>query len=139
FGVEFFGIDNPYADVEVIDLARQIIKELGINAELYLNTIGDVESRDAYRAALVEYFSKYKNELSEDSQQRLTKNPMRILDSKDANDKRIAETAPKIAEYLTASAAQFFGKIREGLEEIGIKYTLDSTLVRGLDYYTHTA
>lgn len=139
FGVEFFGVDSPYADVEVIDLARQIIKGLGVNADLYLNTIGDVESREAYRVALIEYFSKYKNELSEDSQMRLTKNPMRILDSKDEHDKRIAEEAPKITEHLTASAAQFFEKVREGLETIGVNYVLDSTLVRGLDYYTHTA
>ncbi len=139
FGVEFFGVENPYADVEVLDLAQQILNRLDINASLHLNTIGDVESRDAYRTALVEYFSKYKNELSEDSQQRLAKNPMRILDSKDDNDKRIAENAPKISAHLTASAAQFFEKVCQGLEMLNIKYTLDPTLVRGLDYYTHTA
>jgi histidyl-tRNA synthetase len=112
---------------------------LEINASLHLNTIGDSQSRDAYRVALIEYFSKYRSDLSEDSQQRLDKNPMRILDSKDLNDKRIAEDAPKISAHLTTAAAQFFEKVREGLEVLGIKYTLDPTLVRGLDYYTHTA
>lgn len=139
FGVEFFGVDNPYADVEVLDLAQQILKGLEINTTLHLNTIGDPQSRDAYRVALIEYFSKYRSELSQDSQLRLDKNPMRILDSKDANDQRIAENGPKISAYLTASATQFFEKVCEGLETLGIKYTLDPTLVRGLDYYTHTA
>lgn len=139
FGVEFFGVDNPYADVEVLDLAKQILDQLGISTSLHLNTIGDSQSRDAYRVALVDYFSKYKSELSEDSQQRLDKNPMRILDSKDSNDQRIAQDAPKISSYLTVSAAQFFEKVCEALKAIDINYTLDSTLVRGLDYYTHTA
>jgi histidyl-tRNA synthetase len=139
FGVEFFGVDNPCADVEMLDLAQQILDRLEINASLHLNTIGDSQSRDAYRVALIEYFSKYRSDLSEDSQQRLDKNPMRILDSKDLNDKRIAEDAPKISAHLTTAAAQFFEKVREGLEVLGIKYTLDPTLVRGLDYYTHTA
>ena len=139
FGVEFFGVDNPCADVEMLDLAQQILDRLEINASLHLNTIGDSQSRDGYRVALIEYFSKYRSELSEDSQQRLDKNPMRILDSKDLNDKRIAEDAPKISAHLTTAAAQFFEKVCEGLEVLGIKYTLDPTLVRGLDYYTHTA
>ncbi len=139
FGVEFFGVDNPCADVEMLDLAQQILDRLEINASLHLNTIGDSQSRDAHRVALIEYFSKYRSELSEDSQQRLDKNPMRILDSKDLNDKRIAEDAPKISAHLTTAAAQFFEKVCEGLEVLGIKYTLDPTLVRGLDYYTHTA
>ncbi len=139
FGVEFFGVDNPYADVEVLDLAIQILDRLKINAKLHLNTIGDSQSRDAYRVALIEYFSKYRGELSEDSLLRLDKNPMRILDSKNPNDQRIAEDAPKISTYLTTSASQFFEKVCEGLEALGIKYTLDPTLVRGLDYYTHTA
>ena len=138
-GVEFFGVDNPCADVEMLDLAQQILDRLEINASLHLNTIGDSQSRDGYRVALIEYFSKYRSELSEDSQQRLDKNPMRILDSKDLNDKRIAEDAPKISAHLTTAAAQFFEKVCEGLEVLGIKYTLDPTLVRGLDYYTHTA
>ena len=139
FGVEFFGIDNPHADIEVLDLAQQILDRLEISANLHINTIGDSQSREAYRIALIDYFSKYKNDLSHDSQQRLLKNPMRILDSKDENDKRIACDAPKISTYLTSSAAVFFEKVCAGLESINIKYTLDPTLVRGLDYYTHTA
>lgn len=139
FGVEFFGVENPYADVEVLDLAQQILNHLKIDASLHLNTIGDTESRNAYRTALVEYFSKYKSELSEDSQLRLEKNPMRILDSKDDNDQRISQNAPKISAHLTSAAAHFFEKVCQGLEALGIKYTLDPTLVRGLDYYTHTA
>lgn len=139
FGVEFFGVENPYADVEVLDLAQQILNHLKIDASLHLNTIGDTESRNAYRIALVEYFSKYKGELSEDSQLRLEKNPMRILDSKNDNDQRISQNAPKISAYLTSTAAHFFEKVCQGLEALGIKYTLDPTLVRGLDYYTHTA
>lgn len=139
FGVEFFGVENPYADVEVLDLAQQILNHLKIEASLHLNTIGDTESRNAYRIALVEYFSKYKGELSEDSQLRLEKNPMRILDSKDDNDQRISQNAPKISAHLTSAAAHFFEKVCQGLEALDIKYTLDPTLVRGLDYYTHTA
>lgn len=139
FGVEFFGVDNPYADVEVLDLAQQILERLEISTTLHLNTIGDPQSRDAYRIALINYFSKYRDELSQDSQLRLDKNPMRILDSKDPNDQRIAENAPKISAYLTASATHFFEKVCEGLEALNIKYILDPSLVRGLDYYTHTA
>lgn len=139
FGVEFFGVENPFADVEVLDLAQQILNHLKIEASLHLNTIGDTESRNAYRIALVEYFSKYKGELSEDSQLRLEKNPMRILDSKDDNDQRISQNAPKISAHLTSAAAHFFEKVCQGLEALDIKYTLDPTLVRGLDYYTHTA
>jgi histidyl-tRNA synthetase len=139
FGVEFFGVDSPYADVEVLDLAQQILKCLDISTTLHLNTIGDPQSRDAYRIALIEYFSKHRSELSEDSQLRLDKNPMRILDSKDAADQRIAENAPKISAYLTTSATQFFEKVCQGLEALNIKYILDPSLVRGLDYYTHTA
>ncbi|MCX7343787.1 MAG: histidine--tRNA ligase [Proteobacteria bacterium] len=139
FGVEYFGVDNPLADVEVLALAKQIIDSFEISTTLHLNTIGDIESRNSYRNALVEYFSKYRNDLSSDSQQRLDKNPMRILDSKDSNDQRIATDAPKISDYLTTFAQQFFEKVRSGLEVLDIAYTLDPTLVRGLDYYTHTA
>ncbi len=139
FGVEFFGVDNPFADVEVLALAKQILDRLELSATLRLNTIGDVESRNAYRDALVAYFSKYRNDLSKDSQQRLDKNPMRILDSKDENDRRIGLNAPKISTYLTVAAQQFFEKVCGGLDTLNIAYTLDSTLVRGLDYYTHTA
>lgn len=139
FGVEFFGIDNPIADVETLALAKQTMDALGISYALHLNTIGDIESRNLYREALVAYFSKYKNDLSSDSQNRLTKNPMRILDSKDEADQRIAADAPQITAYLTDHAKNFFEKVRQGLETLNISYVLDPKLVRGLDYYTHTA
>ncbi len=139
FGVEFFGVDNPIADVEVLSLATQILECLEINVTLHLNTIGDVESRNSYRNALVEYFSKYRSDLSSDSQIRLDKNPMRILDSKDENDQKIAINAPKISSHLTTLAQAFFEKVCSGLESLNIAYNLDTTLVRGLDYYTHTA
>ncbi len=139
FGVEFFGVDNPITDVEVLSLATQILECLEINVTLHLNTIGDVESRNSYRNALVEYFSKYRSDLSSDSQIRLDKNPMRILDSKDENDQKIAINAPKISSHLTTLAQAFFEKVCSGLESLNIAYNLDTTLVRGLDYYTHTA
>lgn len=139
FGVEFFGIDNPIADVETLALAKQTMDALDISYALHLNTIGDIESRNLYREALVAYFSKYKNDLSSDSQNRLTKNPMRILDSKDEADQRIAADAPQITAYLTDHAKNFFEKVRQGLETLNISYVLDPKLVRGLDYYTHTA
>jgi histidyl-tRNA synthetase len=139
FGVEFFGSDNPIADVEVLAAANQILERLKINASLHLNTIGDIESRNAYRDALIEYFLKYRNDLSHDSKQRLDKNPMRILDSKDEKDQLLAIDAPKISAYLTPTAKAFFEKVCNGLEALGISYTLDPKLVRGLDYYTHTA
>jgi histidyl-tRNA synthetase len=123
----------------VLSLATQILECLEINVTLHLNTIGDVESRNSYRNALVEYFSKYRSDLSSDSQIRLDKNPMRILDSKDENDQKIAINAPKISSHLTTLAQAFFEKVCSGLESLNIAYKLDTTLVRGLDYYTHTA
>lgn len=139
FGVELFGIDNPYADVEVIAIGIQILKELNISSALHLNTLGDNESRTLYKSALIEYFSRYESELSDDSKQRLRNNPLRILDSKDVNDQKIAADAPKGERFLTTSAATFFAKVCEGLNLLGIEYTKDDKLVRGLDYYTHTA
>lgn len=139
FGIELFGVDNPYADVEVIAIGMQILEQLQIKSSLHLNTLGDNESRTLYKSALVEYFMRYESELSEDSKNRLKNNPLRILDSKDSNDQKIAETAPKGAQFLTAPAAAFFAKVCEGLNLIGIDCIKDDKLVRGLDYYTHTA
>lgn len=139
FGIELFGIDNPYADVEIIAIGMQILEQLQIKASLHLNTLGDNESRNNYKAALVEYFLRYESELSDDSKHRLRNNPLRILDSKDINDQKIAADAPKGAQFLTASAAAFFAKVCEGLSLINIEYIKDDKLVRGLDYYTHTA
>jgi histidyl-tRNA synthetase len=106
---------------------------------LHLNTLGDTPSRDAYRAALVEYFSSRKDELSEDSLSRLGKNPLRILDSKNKGDRAVVEAAPVFDDYLTTEATDFFAEVRQGLDDLGVPYTRDPRLVRGLDYYCHTA
>jgi histidyl-tRNA synthetase len=139
FGIELFGVDNPCADVEVIAIGMQILEQLQIKTALNINTLGDSESRNAYKSALIDYFLKYENELSADSKNRLRNNPLRILDSKDLNDQKISESAPKGDQFLTNAAAAFFAKVCEGLSAIGIEYTKNDKLVRGLDYYTHTA
>jgi histidyl-tRNA synthetase len=140
-GVEFIGEANPLADVEVIALGWQALKALGLEESLSLeiNTLGDKESRDAYRIALVAYFEKHKVSLSADSQERLLKNPLRILDSKALEDQEIKKGAPQMNDYLTPSAKEFFDKVLGGLQELKIPYTLNPHLVRGLDYYCHTA
>jgi histidyl-tRNA synthetase len=128
-------------DVEVIALGAQYLEALGVSERttLELNTLGDTESRKAYRAVLVDYLSDHLSDLSEDSRVRLQRNPLRILDSKDAQDKRIVTGAPLFADYLTPAAADFFAEVRAGLETAGIAYALNPRLVRGLDYYCHTA
>ena len=134
---EIIGADEPQADVELLALGSQLLSELGIRGvTLKLNTLGDAESREAWRARLVEHFAAHRAELSEDSQERLAKNPLRILDSKDPRDRKFVADAP--AMQLSAEAEEFFGKVREGLEAAGIAYELDPHLVRGLDYYRHT-
>ena len=138
---EIIGTDSPLADVELLAFADQLLKELGIaeGVTLQLNTLGDAETRDAWRAALVDHFEAHRAELSEDSLARLDKNPLRILDSKDPKDRPIADTAPPIDDFLTAEAADFFGKITSGLDAVGVAWTRNARLVRGLDYYRHTA
>jgi len=140
-GVELFGVADPAADVEVIALGAQILDRLGVLgwSKLELNTLGDAESREAYRTALVAYFEQHRDRLSEDSRGRLHRNPLRILDSKDEGDRVIVADAPRFAEYLTPKAADFFGKVKEGLSDLGIAYHLNERLVRGLDYYCHSA
>ena len=140
-GVEIIGVAQPQADVEVIALGRRILDALGIadRTLLELNTLGDIESRAAYRQALVSYFSTRTSELSEDSRKRLERNPLRILDSKEETDQRIARDAPAFVEYQNAESRRFFDKVRAGLDRLGIDYRLNPRLVRGLDYYTHTA
>src|SRR5438128_865043 len=140
-GVELLGVAQPQADIEVIALGQRILKELGIadRVVLELNTLGDPESRAAYRDALVGYFSARKSELSEDSRRRLDRNPLRILDSKDPGDIRIIADAPDFERYLNESSRDFFARVRDGLDRLGIAYRLNPRLVRGLDYYTHTA
>jgi histidyl-tRNA synthetase len=140
-GVELLGVAQPQADVEVIAAGQRILKELGIadRVVLELNTLGDPESRTAYRAALVDYFSGRKSELSEDSRRRLDTNPLRILDSKDPGDMRLNAEAPSFDAYLNDASFEFYGRVRDGLARLGIAYRHNPRLVRGLDYYTHTA
>jgi histidyl-tRNA synthetase len=140
-GVELIGVPQPLADVEVIACGAHILEALGLAdaVTLELNTLGDPDSRTAYRAALVDYFSSHSDALSEDSRDRLTRNPLRILDSKDQGDRRLVAGAPLFEDYLNSESRDFFAAVREGLESIGIAYTLNPRLVRGLDYYCHTA
>ncbi len=135
---EIIGAGEPQADVELLAFGAQLLGELGIaGVTLRLNTLGDAESRDTWRAQLVEHFSSHRAELSEDSQARLEKNPLRILDSKDPRDKPFAASAPPMV--LTAEAEDFFAAVRAGLDAAGVTYELAPHLVRGLDYYRHTA
>jgi len=138
---EIIGSDSALADVELLVLADQLLNELGIveGITLQLNTLGDAETREAWRAALVSHFEKHKGELSEDSLTRLEKNPLRILDSKDAKDRPIADSAPEIDAFLTSSAGAFFEQVTKGLDAAGVAWTRNARLVRGLDYYRHTA
>ena len=140
-GVELLAVAQPQADIEVIALGQRILGALGIadKVVLELNTLGDPESRAAYRDALVAYFSARLSELSEDSRRRLERNPLRILDSKDPGDQRLAAEAPDFSEYLNEASREFFTRVRDGLDTLGIAYRLNPRLVRGLDYYTHTA
>ncbi len=135
---EIIGAGEPQADVELLAFGSQLLAELGIGGvTLKLNTLGDADSRDRWRAQLVEHFASHRAELSEDSQARLDKNPLRILDSKDPRDRPFAASAPSMT--LTAEAEDFFGKVRAGLAAAGVAYELSPHLVRGLDYYRHTA
>ena len=138
---EVLGAAEPAADVELLAFADQLLKELGISdgVTLQLNTLGDAETRDAWRAALVEHFQGARGDLSEDSLARLDKNPLRILDSKDPRDRPIADSAPGIDDFLTGAASDFFAAVTAGLDAAGVAWTRNDRLVRGLDYYRHTA
>lgn len=138
---EIIGAAEPAADVELLVMADQLLHELGINegVTLELNTLGDAASRDAWRAALITYFNDHRQVLSEDSLSRLEKNPLRILDSKDPDDRGVAHAAPKIDEFLSSEAQDFFGAVTAGLDAAGVAWTRNAKLVRGLDYYRHTA
>jgi histidyl-tRNA synthetase len=140
-GAEILGAAEPLADAEVIAMGWQIIQQLGIDdgVVLEINTLGDAPSRDAYRTALVAYFQSHAAQLSAESQARLDKNPMRILDSKDEGDKALVATAPTIDEHLTPEARTFFEKVLGYLDELGVPYRRNPRIVRGLDYYSHTA
>ncbi|MDX1976020.1 MAG: histidine--tRNA ligase [Rickettsiales bacterium] len=138
-GVEMLGIASSLADIEVISLAERFLKALGLaNITLEINTLGDDASRQAYRDALVAYFEKHRDALSPDSQQRLERNPLRILDSKDEGDRRLIAGAPRLGEHLSAEAREFYAQVKQGLVALGIVFTENERLVRGLDYYSHT-
>ena len=138
---EVIGAGEAAADVELLSLGDQLLRELGIHegVTLQLNTLGDAETRDAWRSALVEYFEAHRGSLSEDSLARLERNPLRILDTKDPKERPIADAAPSIDDYLTGEASDFFGQVTAGLDAAGVKWVRNSRLVRGLDYYRHTA
>jgi histidyl-tRNA synthetase len=137
---EVIGAAEPQADVELLAMADQLLKELGIHdVTLHLNTLGDGASREAWRAALIDYFRAVKDQLSEESLERLEKNPLRILDSKDPRDKPFLADAPKIDAFLSEEASAFFAAVTSGLDAAGVKWVRAESLVRGLDYYRHTA
>jgi histidyl-tRNA synthetase len=140
-GIENIGIAGAFADIEVIATGAHILDALGIRdkTELELNTLGDGESRDAYRTVLVDYLEKRIDELSEESRDRLTRNPLRVLDSKDEGDRKVVAEAPIFSDYLNHASLRFFSEVREGLDALGISYRINPRLVRGLDYYSHTA
>jgi histidyl-tRNA synthetase len=137
---EILGAAEPGADAELLVMADHLLRDLGIEqVTLKLNTLGDAETRDAWRAALVAHFEGFRGDLSEDSLKRLEKNPLRILDSKDPRDRPAADSAPDIDAYLTPDARRFFEQVTAGLDAAGVAWTRDARLVRGLDYYRHTA
>lgn len=138
-GVECFGSSNPATDVETIAMADQFFKEIGIeNVVLHLNTLGSTASRAAYRQALIDYLLPMKDQLSKDSQRRLEENPLRVLDSKEKEDKQAVENAPSILDYLDEESQAHFDAVRAMLDGLGIAYVIDTNMVRGLDYYNHT-
>jgi histidyl-tRNA synthetase len=141
FGIECIGINNPMADVEVISLGHDFLEKLNIldKINLKINTLGDSETRAIYRKALVDYLNDYKSELSNESIKRLSENPLRILDSKNETDKKILINAPNIIDYLNEASKERFEKVCAGLSSLKIRYQIDKNLVRGLDYYCHTA
>lgn len=138
-GVEAFGSDSPKIDVETIMMGMDFLKKLKVSGlKLVINTLGDKESRDRYRQALIDYLEPHFEELSDDSKARLHKNPLRVLDSKDKNDQKIVDNAPEILDFLTEDAQKHFTSVKEELDTLGVDYVVDSSMVRGLDYYNHT-
>lgn len=137
---EILGSGEPAADVEIIALAQHLLDELGLEGKtvLNLNTLGDPETRAAWQAALIAHFSAHRDALSAESRERLEKNPLRILDSKDAADKALVADAPRIDAYMSAEAGAWFDAVRKGLDAAGVAYERNEALVRGLDYYRHT-
>ncbi len=139
FGLEAFGSDSPLLDVDIITTAINLLEALGLKGiKVRINTLGDKESRDAYRKVLVDYFTKHKDELCEDCHIRLAKNPLRILDCKVDKDSKALLEAPKISDYLNESSKKHFEMVKKALDNLNISYTVDEKLVRGLDYYSNT-
>ena len=141
FGIECLGLSSSMADIEVISLGYDFLYKLGVidKTTLTINTLGDFESRQKYREALINYLKDYQAKLSKDSKRRLSVNPLRILDSKDHEDQRIVQNAPNILDFLNFESKTRFEEICKGLDQLNIKYNIDKNLVRGLDYYCHTA
>jgi len=138
-GAECFGSSNPATDVEMIAMAAQFFKDIGItNVSLELNSLGNPESRAAYRQALIDYLTPLKPSLSADSQRRLEENPLRVLDSNEPEDKAAVEGAPSILDYLDEESSTYFAAVRSMLETLQIPYVINTNMVRGLDYYNHT-
>ncbi|WP_283678717.1 histidine--tRNA ligase [Lentilactobacillus sp. Marseille-Q4993] len=138
-GVEAFGSNEPELDVEVMAMAMDLLTRLGLkDLKLTINTLGDTETRDNYRQALIDFLEPHFDELSDDSKVRLHKNPLRVLDSKDKGDQEIVKDAPSILDYLSEDSQKHFAQVKSLLDELGIEYEIDKTMVRGLDYYTHT-
>ncbi len=139
-GVEVLGTEDPRADVEVIALGMDLLRDLGVgDLQLLINSVGDSEDRQTYRQALVDYLAPYAKDLDPDSQDRLIRNPLRILDSKDPRTQEIVAKAPHLLDYLNPHSRQHFDQVQAQLQTLGIRYQLEHRLVRGLDYYTHTA
>ena len=139
FGIEEFGTQSPVADAEIICLAQSVLDRLGLsNVHLELNSIGCPECRAKYNQALREYFSQYKEQLCPTCLTRLEKNPMRLLDCKSPEDHKIAEGAPKITDYICKECEEHFAEVKKYLDAAGVEYTVNPTIVRGLDYYTKT-
>ncbi len=140
FGVEMIGVGDPVGDIEILSFAWNFFKgcQLDKKVELEINTIGDLESRKKYLDKLTTFLESYKKDLSEDSQRRLKSNPLRILDSKDENDKKIVSEAPSLSDSLNDESKSFFDQVLSGLEKLGLSYKLNPLLVRGLDYYNHS-
>lgn len=138
-GIECFGSKNPATDVETIAMAYQLFNTLGIkDVTLHLNSLGNTESRLAYRQALIDYLTPMRESLSKDSQRRLDENPLRVLDSKEKEDKVAVENAPSILDYLDEESQAHFDEVRTMLDSLNIPYVIDTNMVRGLDYYNHT-
>ncbi|WP_191336888.1 histidine--tRNA ligase [Limosilactobacillus vaginalis] len=138
-GVEALNNESPQIDVEVIAMAIQLFKRFGVpNVKLTINTLGDKQVREDYREALINFLKPHYDELSSDSQERMYRNPLRVLDSKDAGDQKIVAQAPSILDYLDEESQNYFDQVQSLLKELGIDYEIDTNMVRGLDYYNHT-